>query len=117
MGRTVTLPDGYTWAAVAGLVLVVFVTRNVFMVLPRRLQPTGTLERALRFAPLAALVALTVPTAAEAWLAPGAGWLDAWHDGRLPAAVATVAVARIARSPFTGLAAGVAVLLGIGGLG
>jgi branched-subunit amino acid transport protein len=113
----VTLPDGYAWAAIAGLVVVVFVTRNAFMALPRRFQPTGAFERALRFAPLAALVALTVPAAAEAWLVPGAGWLDVWHDARLPAAVATVAVARIARSPFAGLAAGVAVLLAIGGLG
>lgn len=38
---------------------------------------------------------------------------------RLPVAAATVAaaVARIAGSPFAGLAAGVAVLLAIGGLG
>jgi branched-subunit amino acid transport protein len=112
-----TLADGYAWAAIGGLVVVVFVTRNVFMALPRRLHPSGTLERALRVAPLAALVALTVPAAAEAWLAPGAGWLEVWQDGRLPAAVVTLAVARAAGTPFPGLAAGVAVLLAIGGLG
>lgn len=109
--------DLYVWSAIAGLVVVVFVTRNAFLALPRRFQPTGALERALRFAPLAALVALTVPPALEAWLEPGAGWLEAWHDGRLPAAVATVAVSRWAGTPFPGLAAGIAVLLAIGGLG
>lgn len=108
------MSDLYVWAAIAGLVVVVFATRNAFVALPRRLQPTGTLEHALRFAPLAALVALTVPAAAEAWLAPGAGWIDAWHDARLPAAVATIVVARLARSPFPGLIAGVVVLFGLG---
>jgi branched-subunit amino acid transport protein len=109
------MPDLYVWAAIGGLVVVVFATRNAFVALPRRLQPTGALERALRFAPLAALVALTVPAAAEAWLAPGAGWIDAWHDARLPAAVATIVVARLARSPFPGLVAGIAVLAWLGG--
>ncbi len=111
-----TLDDGYVWGTIAGLVVVVFATRNAFVALPRRWLPTGAVERALRFAPLAALVALTVPAAGEVLLA-GDGWIAAWHDGRLPAAAATVAVARWARSPFPGLAAGVVVLLAIGGLG
>ena len=109
--------DLYVWSTIAGLVVVVFATRNAFVALPRRLQPSGAVERALRFAPLAALVALTVPVAAEAWLAPGAGLVDAWRDGRLPAALVTVAVSRATGTPFPGLAAGVAVLLGVGGLG
>jgi branched-subunit amino acid transport protein len=112
-----TLPDAYVWSAVAGLVAVVFATRNAFMALPRRFLPTGALERALRFAPLAALVALTAPGALQAWLEPGAGLADAWTDARLPAAVITLAVARIARSPFLGLLAGIAALLAIGGPG
>ena len=112
-----TPAGAYVWAAIAGLVVVVFVTRNAFVALPRRLHPRGAIERALRFAPLAALVALTVPAAFETALAPGGGWIAAWHDGRLPAALATVAVARVARSPFAGLAAGVAALLALGGLG
>ncbi len=112
-----TAADAYVWAATAGLIVVVFATRNAFMALPRRLHPRGAVERALRFAPLAALVALTVPAAFEALLAPDGGWIEAWHDGRLPAAVVTVVVARLARSPFPGLAAGVAVLLALGGLG
>jgi branched-subunit amino acid transport protein len=109
--------DLYAWAAIGGLVVVVFVTRNAFMALPRRLHPSGAVDRALRFAPLAALVALTVPAALEAVLAPGGGWAVAWRDARLPAAIVTVAIARLARSPFPGLAAGVATLLAIDGLG
>ena len=112
-----SLPDAYVWSAIAGLVVVVFVTRNAFLALPRRFLPSGAVERALRFAPLAALVALTVPAAAEAWLAPGGSLAVAWHDGRLPAALATLAVARAARSPFPGLVAGIVVLFALGGLG
>lgn len=112
-----TAGDLHAWAAIAGLVVVVFATRNVFVALPRRLHPRGAVERALRFAPLAALIALTVPPASEALLAPGGGWAAAWHDGRLPAALVTLVVARLARSPFAGLAAGVVVLLALGGLG
>jgi branched-subunit amino acid transport protein len=108
--------DLYVWSAIAGLVLVVFATRTVFMAVPRRMQPRGALEQALRYAPLAALVALTAPSAARVWLAPGGDLWMALQDGRLPAALVTLAVARFAGSPFPGLAAGVAVLLLVGGL-
>lgn len=107
----------YVWAAIAGLVLVVFITRNAFMVLPRRFQPSGRLDEALRFAPLAALTALTVPDALAGWLTPGATLLSVWQDGRLPAAVVTLLVARWTRAPVPGLAAGTAVLLLTGTLG
>lgn len=109
-----TLPDAYVWAAIAGLAVVVFATRNVFVVLPSRWQPRGALERALRHAPLAALVALTVPAALDGAIAAGWQPAAAWHDARLPAAVAAVLAARWAGSPFVGLAAGMAVLFGIG---
>lgn len=111
-----TLPDVYVWSAVAGLVAVVFATRNVFVVLPDWMRPRGAFERALRFAPLAALVALTVPSAATALLAPGAGAWDVIRDGRLPAALAALAVARWRGSPLPGLFAGVAVLFAAGAL-
>jgi branched-subunit amino acid transport protein len=102
--------------AILGLVVVVFATRNVFVVVPARWQPRGAVERALRHAPLAALVALTVPQVVGLLLAESLEWSAIWHDARLPAAAATLAVARIANSPFAGLAAGIAVLLALGGL-
>jgi len=109
------LTDLQIWLAILGLVVVVFATRNVFMVLPSSVRPRGGFERALRHAPVAALVALTVPPAAGGLLE--AGWDPAavWHDGRMPAALVTVAVSRLAGSPFPGLAAGVALLLTLGG--
>jgi branched-subunit amino acid transport protein len=109
------LSDLQIWLAILGLVVVVFVTRNVFIVLPASWRPSGTIERALRHAPVAALVALTVPPAAGGLMAAGWDPVAVWHDARLPAAFATVVVSRLARSPFPGLAAGVAVLLAIGG--
>jgi branched-subunit amino acid transport protein len=107
------LPDAYVWWAIAGLVAVVFATRNAFAVLPQRWQPRGALERALRFAPSAALVALIVPAACAAWLGPGVEFASALRDPRLPAVIVTVAVSRLARSPLPGLLAGAAVLLAI----
>jgi branched-subunit amino acid transport protein len=104
----------YVWAAIVGLVVVVFVTRNVFVVLPARWQPRGRLERALRQAPLAALVALTVPSAGAVLFEPGWDLAGLWRDARLPAAAVTVMVSWAARSPFPGLAAGVATLFAIG---
>lgn len=110
------LPDVYVWSAVAGLVGVVFVTRNLFVVLPDWLQPRGVLERALRFAPLAALVALTVPSATAALFVPGTDLWAVIRDGRLPAALAALAVARWRGSPLPGLLAGVVVLFAAGAL-
>jgi len=105
--------DAQVWFAIGGLVVMVFLTRNAFVVVPPRWQPRGAVERALRHAPLAALVALTVPPAVGALLVPGWDWAGVWRDARLPAAVVTLAVARIARGPFPGLAAGTLVLLGL----
>jgi branched-subunit amino acid transport protein len=107
--------EAYVWAAIVGLVVVVFVTRNVFVVLPARWHPRGAFERALRQAPLAALVALTVPSAGALLFEPGWDLAALWRDARLPAAAVTVAVSWAARSPFPGLAAGVATLFAIGG--
>jgi branched-subunit amino acid transport protein len=106
--------DLQVWLAIAGLVAVVFATRNVFVFLPAHWQPRGAADRALRHAPLAALVALTAPAVTAGVLAAGWDVAAVWHDARLPAALATVAASRAFRSPFPGLAAGLVVLLGIG---
>lgn len=57
--------SGYTdlqlWVLLVALVGLTLVVRSFFLVLPARWQPRGVLERALRAAPLAALMAITVP--------------------------------------------------------
>jgi len=108
------LSDEQIWLAIIGLVVVVFVTRNIFMVAPLSWQPRGVFERALRHSPLAALIALIVPSSAAALMAMDASVWSVLHDGRLPSAVVALVVARLARSPFPGLIAGTAVLLLIG---
>ena len=45
------LSDAQVWGAIAGLVVMVFLTRNAFLVVPMRWQPRGAVERALRHAP------------------------------------------------------------------
>ena len=103
----------YVWTAIVGLMGVVFVTRNAFLGLPARWRPRGAFERALRFAPLSALVALTVPGALGAFVDVTDAAGSPWTDARLPAAVVTIAVARLARSPVAGLLIGLAVLVGL----
>jgi branched-subunit amino acid transport protein len=49
------------WVLLVALVGVTLLARGFFLVLPARWQPKGALERALRAAPLAALVAITLP--------------------------------------------------------
>jgi hypothetical protein len=112
-----------------GLVLVVTGTRVVFLYLPASWRPRGSVERALRYAPLAALVALAVPQVFLAMLEPagmppdvagGAGgaapaaaaWFPALlADGRVLSAAVLLVVGAWTRQPLAGLAAGVAVLL------
>jgi branched-subunit amino acid transport protein len=107
-------------ALLLGLVLVVTGMRVLFLYLPARWRPRGAFERALRYAPLAALVALTVPqvfasllggdASAGASAAPG-GLSLLLADGRVPSAVALLAVGAITRKPLAALATGVAVLM------
>ncbi len=108
------LSDTDIWLAIIGLVVVVFVTRNIFMVAPLSWQPRGVFERALRHSPLAALVALIVPSSAGALMAVDVSFWSVMQDGRLPSAIVALMVARLARSPFPGLIAGTAVLIAIG---
>lgn len=105
-----------------GLLVVVTGTRVIFLYLPSDWRPRGSLERALRYAPLCALVALVVPQVFAGLGGAGAG-LDLGlaglasailQDGRVPAALVALAVAALARQPLPGLVAGVAVLLLLG---
>jgi branched-subunit amino acid transport protein len=106
-------------ALLLGLVMVVTGTRVLFLYLPASWRPRGPFERALRYAPLAALVALTVPQVFASWLAAGTasnlvapGWLSLLlADGRVPSAVALLVVGAITRKPLAALAAGLGVLM------
>jgi branched-subunit amino acid transport protein len=98
------------------LVIVTLVARNFFLVLPRRWQPRGRMERALRVAPLAAIVAITLPevlqTSVLAGTAPSAWLLDA----RLLAVLALALAWRLTRHGVVALASGAVVFVLLGAL-
>lgn len=103
--------SGYTTAELAALLIalvgVTLVARNVFLVLPRRWQPRGAFERALRAAPLAALVAITLPEILrDSVLAAPLAPLDWLRDPRLVSALVLVAVLRLTRRGVLALVAG-----------
>ncbi|MCU0969050.1 MAG: AzlD domain-containing protein [Rubrivivax sp.] len=92
---------------------VTLVARNLFLVLPRRWQPRGTLERALRAAPLAALVAITVPEVVRGAAAAGVDPLAWATDPRLISAAVLAAVWAWRRHGLTALGAAAAAYLGL----
>ena len=51
----------FVWALIAGMALIAFFTRAVFILPGRRLRLPPTAERVLRYAPAAALMAIIVP--------------------------------------------------------
>jgi branched-subunit amino acid transport protein len=74
-----------TWEgtiAIVGLALITLLTRGFFLFPDRDLPMPDWLQRGLRYAPLAALVAVVVP---ELVLTHGQ-LIDTWRDARLPAA-------------------------------
>jgi branched-subunit amino acid transport protein len=92
-------------ALLAGVTLV---ARNFFLVLPKRWQPRGAVAEALRYAPLAALLAITAPEIVRDVppIVDAAGWAALATDGRAVAAVVLVLVSRLTRRALWGLAAG-----------
>jgi len=105
---------------VALLALLTLVARNFFLILPARWQPRGAVAEALRYAPLAALLAITVPEIVRDLPVGAAGataaWADALTDPRLVSALVLGAVIRLARSALWGLVAGTASYLALLGL-
>ncbi|HOB93965.1 MAG TPA: AzlD domain-containing protein [Aquabacterium sp.] len=101
------------------LALVTLGARSFFVLLPRRWQPRGRVEQALRHAPLAALLALIAPEVTRqlpaALQQPGPLWALA-TDARLASALVLVAVVRTTRSTLWGLLAGIATFLLLGPL-
>ncbi|MEO7852406.1 MAG: AzlD domain-containing protein [Rubrivivax sp.] len=101
------------WLLIVLLALVTLFARSFFLLLPRRWQPRGRVEQALRYAPLAALLAITVPEIVPRWPA-GAMTVDAMAtDPRLLSALVVAGVIGLTRQTLWGLLAGSAVYLGL----
>ena len=73
--------------AVIGLALITLLTRGFFLFPERELPLPGWLMQGLRYAPLAALVAVVAP---EVVMTQGR-LIDTWMDARLPAVLAATA--------------------------
>jgi len=100
---------GMTIAAIAGLTLVSIVTRGFFLIPERELPIPGWLREALRYAPLAALVAVLLP---EIAMTDG-HLVHTWRDARLYATATGVLVFVTTRSLLGTILAGTAVLLAL----
>ena len=99
-----------TWEAVLtifGLAAITVLTRAFFLLTDRELPIPAWLTEALRYAPLAALVAVVVP---EIVLTQG-HLLGTWRDARLPAAAVGALCYWRTRSILGTIVAGTAVLL------
>jgi branched-subunit amino acid transport protein len=53
--------DAYVWLLIVGLAVIAFLSRAIFILPGSRLSLPPTVERVLRYAPAAALVAIIVP--------------------------------------------------------
>ncbi len=100
------------WDAVvtiAGLAVITLLTRSFFLLPRRELPMPGWLQKGLRYAPLAALVAIIVP---EVLLTDG-HWAGTWRDARLPAVAAATAYYFWRRGILGTIVSGTAVLLAL----
>ena len=99
------------WAAILMLSAIIVLLRALYLYAPRRWQPRGAVARALRYAPMAAIVAVVVPEVAAPLREAAA--LD-WRvllDARLLSAVALLVVGRLTGSMLTAIGAGALVLM------
>ena len=99
---------------IALLALLTLLARSFFVLLPRRWQPRGRVEQALRYAPLAALLAITVPEVVQQLPTALQQATPAWAvatDARLVSALVLAAVIRLTRHTLWGLTAGILTFL------
>jgi len=101
------MTPGMTVVAIAGLTVVSIVTRGFFMIPDREVPIPGWLREALRYAPLAALVAVILPEIAMT----GDHFIDTWKDARIYATAVGIGVFVTKRSLLGTILAGTAVLL------
>jgi branched-subunit amino acid transport protein len=93
--------------AILGLALITLLTRSFFLWPQRDLPLPGWLQQGLRYAPLAALVAVVAP---EVVMTQGR-LIDTWMDARLPAVLAATAYFYWRRGILGTIVVGTAVLL------
>jgi branched-subunit amino acid transport protein len=94
------------WVVIALLTLVVFLSRNLFVIFGERFKPKGRLSQALEFAPLAALVAIVVPEFVTAFSAHGASVAEHIADGRVLAGLTAITVGSYSRNSLYALVSG-----------
>ena len=94
------------WALIAGMALVAFFTRAVFILPGSHLRLPPTADRVLRYAPAAAIMAIIVPDLA---LAHGAFWISI-ENPRLVGGLIAFALAASTRSVFATIAGGMLAL-------
>jgi len=99
--------DLWTLAVIVGLALVTVVSRSFFLILERPLPLPAWVERALRYAPVAALAGVVAP---EVLVASG-HVIGTWQDARLFAAPVAAAAYYWRRSVLSTIVGGMAVYL------
>lgn len=99
--------DASLWLIFILIALATTLPRASFIVLGNRVALPSVLQRALRYAPAAALAAIVVPDV----LVVG-GVVEVFNP-KLAAAIAAVAAATLWRNPWLPFIAGMAVLLGL----
>lgn len=105
-----TSPAGI-WAAILMLSAIIVLLRALYLYAPRRWQPRGVVARALRYAPMAAIVAVVVPEVAAPLRDAGAFDASVLLDARLLSALALLMVGRLTGSMLVAIAAGALVLM------
>ena len=99
--------DASLWLIFILIGLATTLPRASFIVLGTRVTLPSVLQRALRYAPAAALAAIVVPDVLVV-----SGSLDVFNP-KLAAAIVAVAAAALSRNPWLPFIGGMAVLLGI----
>jgi branched-subunit amino acid transport protein len=94
------------WVVIGLLTLVVFLSRNLFVIFGERFKPKGRLSQALEFAPLAALVAIVVPEFVTAFQAHGTSLAGHVIDGRAFAGLTAIVVGILSRNSLYALVSG-----------
>jgi branched-subunit amino acid transport protein len=103
------MTPGQTAIAIAGLTVVSILTRGFFMLPEREVPIPPWLREALRYAPLAALVAVLVPDIAMT----DDHLISTWKDARLYATTAAILLFCTTRNLLATILAGSAVLLAL----